>query len=79
MPMNDIKRIFLITVDCLRADYVGCIRGNLTPNIDKLARDSIVFTRVFVNTPGNQLILSGYPHFNLLSYSCYFLRKEAMP
>ena len=73
MPMNDIKCIFLITVDCLKAGYVGCIGGgNLTPNIDRLAR-------AFANTLRNQSILSGYPHFNLLSYSCYFLRKEATP
>lgn len=37
-----IKRVFLITVDCLRADHVGCIgQGRLTPNIDRLARDGI--------------------------------------
>ena len=50
---RNIKRIFLVTVDCLRADHVGCIGGgNLTPNIDRLAKDSIVFTRAFANGPG---------------------------
>ena len=47
---NEFKYIFLITVDCLRADHVGCIgKVDLTPNIDKLARDSVVFTRAFAN------------------------------
>jgi len=47
------RNIILITIDCLRADAVGCIRGgNLTPNIDKLARESLVFTKAFTNGPG---------------------------
>ena len=47
------KYVFLITVDCLRADHVGCIGDtDLTPSIDKLARDGIVFTRAFANGPG---------------------------
>ena len=47
------KYVFLITVDCLRADHVGCIGDtDLTPNIDKLARDGIVFTKAFANGPG---------------------------
>jgi len=47
------RYIFLITVDCLRADHVGCIGGtDLTPNIDKLSRDSVVFTKAFANGPG---------------------------
>jgi len=51
--MSDIKNVILITVDCLRADYVGCIgERKITPNIDKLARKSIVFTRAFANGPG---------------------------
>ena len=66
--MVDFKRIFLITVDCLRADHVGCIGGgNLTPNIDRLARDSIVFTRAFANGPGTN------QSFPSILTSTYFL------
>ena len=66
--MSNIKRIFLITVDCLRADHVGCIGGgNLTPNIDRLARDSLVFTRAFANGPGTN------QSFPAILTSTYFL------
>jgi len=66
--MSNIKRVFLITVDCLRADHVGCIGGgNLTPNIDRLARDSLVFTRAFANGPGTN------QSFPAILTSTYFL------
>ena len=66
--MSNFKRIFLITVDCLRADHVGCIGGgNLTPNIDRLARDSLVFTRAFANGPGTN------QSFPAILTSTYFL------
>ena len=62
------KYIFLITVDCMRADHVGYISGrNLTPNIDRLARDSIVFTRAFANGPGTN------QSFPAILTSTYFL------
>ena len=64
----NLKRIFLISVDCLRADHVGCIGGgNLTPNIDKIARDSLVFTRAFANGPGTS------QSFPSILTSTYFL------
>lgn len=66
--MVKFKRIFLITVDCLRADHVGCIGGGaLTPNIDRLSRDSIVFTRAFANGPGTN------QSFPAILTSTYFL------
>lgn len=71
--MKSIKRIFLITVDCLRADSVGCIGGgSLTPNIDKLAKDSIVFTRAFANGPGTN------QSFPAILTSTYFLMHGGM-
>jgi len=71
--LSDIKRIFLITVDCLRADYVGCIGGgDLTPNIDRLARDSVVFTRAFANGPGTN------QSFPAILTSTYFLMHGGM-
>ena len=62
------RYVFLITVDCLRADHVGCIGdGSLTPNIDKLARDGLVFTRAFANGPGTN------QSFPAIFTSTYFL------
>jgi arylsulfatase A-like enzyme len=54
MAYNTIKRVFLITIDCLRADFVSCINGRsgFTPHIDKLAKNSIIFTKAFSNGPG---------------------------
>src|SRR5260370_35409361 len=39
--------ILIITVDTLRADRVGCYgyAGGLTPKVDQLAKDAIVFER----------------------------------
>ena len=68
MERVSIRRIFLITVDCLRADYVGCISGcSLTPNIDRFARDSVVFTRAFSNGPATT------QSFTAILTSTYFL------
>jgi len=71
--LSNIKRVFLITVDCLRGDYVGCIGGgSLTPNIDRLARDSVVFTRAFANGPGTN------QSFPAILTSTYFLMHGGM-
>jgi len=71
--MGDFKRVFLITVDCLRADYVGCIGGgSLTPNIDSLAEKSMVFTRAFANGPGTN------QSFPAILTSTYFLMHGGM-
>ena len=45
--------IILIVVDTLRADRVGALgnNDNLTPNIDALAKDGVVFTRCFSTAP----------------------------
>lgn len=45
------KNIILITVDCLRADHLGCIgnKKNLTPIIDELASNGILFTNAIAN------------------------------
>jgi arylsulfatase A-like enzyme len=70
---NDIKYIFLITVDCLRADHIGYIGGrSLTPNIDRLAGNSVVFTRVFANGPTTQT------SFPSILTSTYFLIHRSL-
>jgi len=63
--------ILLITMDTTRADrmgFLGSDRG-LTPNLDILARQGVVFTRAYsqipLTTPSHAVILSGtYPQFN---------------
>jgi arylsulfatase A-like enzyme/Tfp pilus assembly protein PilF len=67
--------IVLITLDTTRADrmgFLGSARG-LTPNLDELARQSIVFTRAYaqvpLTTPSHAAILTGtYPEFNHVNY-----------
>ena len=63
--------IVLITVDTTRADrmgFLGSERG-LTPNLDALARQSVVFTRAYsqvpLTAPSHATILTGtYPQFH---------------
>jgi choline-sulfatase len=66
---NHSPDIFLITIDTLRADHVGCY-GNAaikTPALDALARDGIRFTNAFTPSPltntSHTSILTGlYPN-----------------
>ncbi len=61
----------LITLDTTRADrmgFLGSDRG-LTPNLDALAKHSVVFTRAYaqvpLTTPSHAALLTGtYPQFN---------------
>ena len=63
--------IILITLDTTRADrmgFLGSDRG-LTPNLDELAKRSVVFTRAYaqvpLTTPSHAALLTGtYPQFN---------------
>jgi arylsulfatase A-like enzyme/Tfp pilus assembly protein PilF len=67
--------IVLITLDTTRADRVGFLgseRG-LTPNLDKLARQAVVFSHAYaqvpLTTPSHAAILTGtYPQFNHVAY-----------
>src|SRR5205814_7908640 len=63
--------VVLVTLDTTRADrmgFLGSTRG-LTPALDALARESVVFTRAFAQAPittvSHATILSGtYPPFH---------------
>ena len=63
--------VILITVDTTRADrmgFLGSQRG-LTPNLDSLAKQSVVFSRAYsqvpLTSPSHATILTGtYPQFN---------------
>jgi len=70
-PRNSPRRselnVILITIDTLRADYVGAYGGRTrTPSLDRLAADGVVFERCVSQTPltlpSHTTILSGtYP------------------
>ena len=67
--------IILITLDTTRADrmgFLGSERG-LTPNLDALAREGVVFSRAYaqvpLTTPSHASILTGtYPEYNHVNY-----------
>src|SRR2546430_12159511 len=63
--------IILITLDTTRADRMGFLGSEhgLTPNLDALAKQSVVFTRAYaqvpLTTPSHAALLTGtYPQFN---------------
>lgn len=66
--------IILVTLDTTRADrmgFLGSERG-LTPNLDNLAKQSVVFTRAYSQVPlttaSHATILTGtYPQFHLVN------------
>jgi arylsulfatase A-like enzyme len=49
LPEKRAKNILFITVDCLRADHLGCYgySRNLSPNIDKFASRGVIFENGF--------------------------------
>jgi choline-sulfatase len=68
-----LPNIILITLDTTRSDrmgFLGSERG-LTPNLDALAKQSVVFTRAYaqvpLTTPSHAALLTGtYPQFSHL-------------
>ena len=75
--------IVLITLDTTRADrmgFLGSVRG-LTPNLDALAHQSLVFSGAYaqvpLTTPSHAVILTGtYPQFNHVNYMGDALGKD---
>ena len=66
-----LPNVILITVDTTRADRMGFLGSKLglTPNLDTLARDAVVFTRAYsqapLTAPSHATILTGtYPQFH---------------
>ncbi len=43
------KNVILITIDCLRADHLGCLGNNqkLTPYLDEIAKKGVLFKQAF--------------------------------
>lgn len=70
-PAPAIPNIILITMDTTRADRMGFLgsKRGLTPNLDKLAQQSAVFTRAYSQAPltptSHATILTGtYPQYH---------------
>ncbi len=61
--------IILITLDTTRADRMGFMGSNrgLTPNLDALAKQSVVFTRAYAQVPLNHSLPRRLAHWNLSS------------
>jgi arylsulfatase A-like enzyme len=66
--------VILITLDTVRADRMGFLgsKRGLTPNLDMLARQSVVFSRAYsqvpLTAPSHATILTGtYPQFHQMS------------
>ena len=72
-PTAKTPNIILITLDTTRADRMGFLgsQRSLTPNLDTLAKQSVVFTRAYaqvpLTTPSHAALLTGtYPQFSHL-------------
>ncbi len=75
--------IILITIDTTRADRMGFLgsKRGLTPNLDILAKQSVVFARAYaqvpLTTPSHAAILTGtYPQFSRVEDLGARLRPE---
>lgn len=67
--------VILITLDTTRADRMGFLGAKLgvTPHLDALARDGVVYTRAYAHVPltppSHASMLTGtYPQYNHVSY-----------
>jgi len=67
------SNVILITLDTTRADRMGFLgsKRGLTPNLDALANQGVVFSRAYsqvpLTAPSHATILTGtYPQFNHL-------------
>ncbi len=52
-PSPEKLKIILVSVDTLRADHLGCYgySRNTSPNLDELAKDSVLFRSVYAQSP----------------------------
>jgi len=78
-----LPNIVLVTLDTTRADHMGFLgsEGGLTPSLDALAKQGVVFTRAYaqvpLTTPSHAAILTGtYPQFSHLEDLGAPLRQE---
>jgi len=68
-PRTSLPDVYLITIDTLRADHVGCYgyKQVETPALDAIAADGVRFTQAFTHSPitntSHITILTGLPDF----------------
>jgi len=62
------RNVILITIDSLRRDFLGCYGypKNISPNIDKLAKEGILFENAYANGPNTphafkSIMMGKYP------------------
>ena len=73
--------VLLITVDTTRADHIGCLGGDesVTPNIDRLAEQGVVFTQAMavapLTLPSHTSMLTGLypPHHGIRNNGMFSL------
>lgn len=79
------KNIILITIDSLRADYLGCYgyHKRVTPAIDSFAKDGVLFNQAIstgvttpISFPG--ILASRFPKYNQADYQWRNLPKDAI-
>lgn len=72
---NDKINVILLTIDCLRADHLGCLgyHKDITPNMDNLAKEGALFCEAISNGPVTpysfpSILTSSYPLVYPLKY-----------
>lgn len=82
---EDMPNILLFTIDACRCDHFGCYgySRDTSPNIDKLAREGVLFTNAFSQsawtTPGIISILTSlYPPYHNVDAKGKTLRDEVL-
>jgi len=76
---NKLKNIFIITIDALRADHIGCLgyKKKITPNIDKLAKDGVLFKNAIAS--GSYTFIS-FPSIVSNQYATeYYIKNSGIP
>ena len=65
------RDIVLITIDALRADHVGAYGypRPITPNLDRLAREGVVFDAAYTQTPHTSYAMTSMMTGNAASTS----------
>lgn len=78
------RNLILISIDTLRADHVNCYgyrKRTTTPNIDRLARGGVLFSRTYANAPWTtpshmSLFTSLYPSAHGLNQPIRLMRER---
>lgn len=75
--MDGRQNVILLTIDCLRADHLGCLgySKKVSPNIDDLAKNGVLFSQAISNG-GNTM--SSFPSILTSSYPIVHFSEERM-